>query len=89
MRGALTISRVPSQRTFSSIAVKSCEMAERWLTDGTGTQAGSLFHKAVQIRHLLVQGTECGVFVLYRFDSQPVLVLGMLAEVVDAILRYL
>ena len=75
VRGALTYCGKLGQRTISRFTVKLHGMAGRRLTDGTGTQAGSLLHKAVQIRHLLIHGAEWGLSVLYSFSSQSVLVL--------------
>lgn len=54
-----------------------------WLTDWTRTQAGSLFHEAVEIRHLLIQRSERRIFTLHTFGSESLLVFRVFAETID------
>ena len=60
---------------------KSCKRAQP--TNWTGAQAGSLFHEAIEIRHLLIQGAKCRAFVLYSFSLQFIVMFWMFAEVID------
>lgn len=60
-----------------------------WLTNRTRTQTGGLFHEAVEIRHLLIQGTERRVFALHSFSSKSLVIFRVLAEAIDTELRNL
>lgn len=60
-----------------------------WLTNWTRTQVGSLFYKAVEIGHFLIQRTERHVFVLYSFSPESLVEFWVLAEVIYTELRNL
>lgn len=60
-----------------------------WLTNWTWTQAGSLLHEAVEIRHLQIQGTKRRVFALHSFSSEFLVIFWVLAEAIDTELRNL
>lgn len=55
------------------------------LTNWARTQAGSLFHEAVEIRHLLVQHTEGRgrILTLSSFSSECLVIFWVFAEVID------
>lgn len=85
LRGALTLLGQHTTTQFPpSISSKSS-----WLTNWTRTQAGSLFNEAVEIRHLLIQGTERRVFALHGFNSKSLAIFRVLAYVMDTELRNL
>lgn len=59
------------------------------LTNRTRTQPGSLFHKAIKIRHLLVQRAEGHIFTLPGFSSEFFVIFRVLAKAIDTELRNL
>ena len=59
------------------------------LTNWTRAQARSLFHEAIEIGHLLIQGTERHVFALYSFSFEFFIELRVLAKIIDTELRNL
>lgn len=59
------------------------------LTNWTRIQASSLFHEAVEIRHLLIQGTERRIFALHSFSSEFLFIFRVHAEIIDTGLRNL
>ena len=86
LRGALTLSG--GFASVYALGIFYCGKSG-WLTNRTRTQAGCLFYEAVEIGHLLVQGTERHVFTLQSFRSQSLVVLKMLAESIYTELRNL
>ena len=70
-------------------SISSLMLKSSWLTNWTRTQAGSLFYEAVEIRHLLIQRTEGGVFALLSFSSESFMIFRVLAEAIDTKLRNL
>lgn len=73
----------------SPTSISSLTWKSGWLTNWTRIQAGSLFYEAVEIRHLLIQGTKRRIFALYSFSSEFLVIFRVLAEIVDTRLRNL